>query len=57
VLVHLYNHSDVPYDVNVGDRIAQLLTIPINLNEYVEVEEFSSSTERGDGGFGSTGND
>lgn len=55
VLVHLYNHSDVPYEVNVGDRIAQLLTIPINLNEYVEVDEFSSNTERGEGGFGSTG--
>jgi hypothetical protein len=54
-LVHLYNHSDVPYDVNVGDRIAQLLTIPINLNEYVEVDEFSTVTERGEGGFGSTG--
>jgi len=55
VLVHLYNHSDVPYDVNIGDRIAQLLTIPIDLRNYVEVEEFSTVTERGEGGFGSTG--
>jgi len=54
VKVHLYNHSDVDYDVNIGDKIAQLLTIPININNYIEVEELEE-TVRGEGGFGSTG--
>ena len=37
------------------DRIAQLLVLPVALPEFVEVEEFSSVSERGTGGFGSTG--
>ena len=39
---------------NVGDRIGQLLIVPIPAVEYVEVEELSE-TERGAGGYGSTG--
>ncbi len=55
VKVLLYNHSDEHYHIKAGDRIAQLLTIPINLQEYEETEEFSNSTERGGNGYGSTG--
>lgn len=40
---------------NVGDRIAQLVIIPVPLVKYVEVDELSE-TERGHGGHGSTGN-
>jgi len=54
LMVHLYNHNDIPYVVNIGDKIAQLLTIPINLNNYDKVETLEVS-ERGEGGFGSTG--
>ncbi len=39
---------------NVGDRIAQLVIVPVPLIQYVEVEELSE-TERGTGGHGSTG--
>ena len=39
---------------NVGDRIGQLVIMPIPAVEYVEVEELSE-TERGSGGYGSTG--
>jgi dUTP pyrophosphatase len=39
---------------NVGDRIAQLVVIPVPLAKYVEVDELSE-TERGHGGHGSTG--
>ena len=39
---------------NVGDRIGQLLIVPIPAVEYVEAEELSE-TERGAGGYGSTG--
>jgi len=54
VKVHLYNHGDDIFNISKGDRIAQLLTIPININMYERVDELSD-TERGTGGFGSTG--
>lgn len=38
----------------VGDRICQLVVVPIPDVEYIEVEELSE-TERGTGGYGSTG--
>ena len=47
----------VVYKISPQDRIAQMLFVPVIRAEFVEVDEFSSSTERGEGGFGSTGND
>ena len=41
--------------INPGDRIAQLVFLPILRPELEVVEEFSATTERGMGGFGSTG--
>jgi dUTP pyrophosphatase len=38
----------------VGDRIAQIMIIPYPPIEFVEADELSN-TERGEGGFGSTG--
>lgn len=46
-------YADVKY--KVGDKIAQLLIMPYPSIEFEEANELSS-TERGDGGFGSTGN-
>lgn len=43
-----------PITYNIGDRVAQLLIVPIELAEFTEVNELSE-TERGLGGFGSTG--
>jgi dUTP pyrophosphatase len=54
VKVHLYNHGFESYKVRVGDKIAQLLTIPVILTEYVKVDYFQES-DRGDKGFGSSG--
>ena len=54
VAVHLYNHGSDAYKVNAGDKIAQLLTIPVNLINYVEVDELDDSA-RGDNGFNSSG--
>lgn len=48
------NHGKVPFTVNDGDRIAQLVIVPTVDVEFVEVEQLDE-TERGDGGFGSTG--
>lgn len=54
VKVHLYNHGDKPFYINKGDRIAQLLTIPISLQNYVSVDSLPEA-DRGDNGFGSSG--
>ncbi len=44
-----------PFTINPGDRIAQLVFLPIARPEFLVVEAFSAQTERGLGGFGSTG--
>ncbi len=54
VKVVLANLSNEPYTVRRGDRIAQLVFAPVTRAELVEVESLSP-TERGNGGFGSTG--
>lgn len=54
VLVHLYNHGKSAYVVEAGSRIAQLLTIPINIHRYDNIDSLSESS-RGENGFGSTG--
>ena len=54
VVVVLHNHSAVPQTVEHGERIAQMVIAPVFTPPYVEVEELTDS-ERGDGGFGSTG--
>ena len=54
VKVHLYNHGYDPYKVAAGDRIAQLVVLPIMLPTIVVVDKLDDSA-RGDGGFGSTG--
>ena len=55
--VLLFNHKDVDFEVQPGDRIAQLVLQRIYLPEWKEVntQEELTSTERGDAGFGSTG--
>ena len=51
----LYENNDIcPVLVKKGDRIAQGIIVPIPKVEFEEVEELST-TERGEGGFGSTG--
>ncbi|KAK6245384.1 hypothetical protein SCA6_008474 [Theobroma cacao] len=52
--VILFNHSDVDFEVKVGDRIAQLIVEKIMTPDVLEVDDLDS-TARGDGGFGSTG--
>ena len=48
------NNSQSENDYKIGDRIAQIMIIPYPKIIFREVEELSN-TERGDGGFGSTG--
>ena len=54
ICVALINNSNVAYEVFPGDRIAQMIVMPIPKTEIEEVSELSD-TERGAGGFGSTG--
>lgn len=54
IKVPLLNHSDRPYTVRGGDRIAQMVILPILLPEFTECDRLGE-TERGEGGFGSTG--
>ena len=54
IRVGLTNLSDTPYTVRPGDRIAQLMVLPILRPTLTVVEELDE-TERGSGGFGSTG--
>ncbi len=48
------NVSDKEFTVNSGDRIAQLVFLPVEKARFVSAEELDD-TDRGDGGFGSTG--
>ena len=52
--VVLFNFGQTDFEVNVGDRIAQLILEQISMVPAVQVEELTE-TERGVGGFGSTG--
>ena len=54
VKVVLVNHSSLRYNVKKGDRIAQILFVPVVQAQLTSVEEVTS-TQRGEGGFGSTG--
>lgn len=54
--VIVFNHSDEAFEVKIGDRIAQLLVTLILTPVVEEVDNISSEvTERGKGGFGSSG--
>lgn len=52
--VSLWNRGDIAYEVQPMERIAQLVIVPVKQVEFNAVEEFGES-ERGTGGFGSTG--
>ena len=54
IMVSLFNHSDKAQTIADGERIAQLVITPFLKVEYCQTENLSD-TERGEGGFGSTG--
>lgn len=53
--VVLFNASDAPVSFDAGDRIAQLLIVPVATPLPIVVDAFDAPTERGMDGFGSTG--
>lgn len=52
--VILFNHSETDFDVKKGDRIAQLICESIVYPKVVQADSLTE-TQRGEGGFGSTG--
>ena len=58
ILINLWNVSKKAVTISSGSKIAQVVHMPILLEDWEEVKEdelFKSETERGNGGFGSTG--
>lgn len=51
----LNRNSELYVNISPGDKIAQLVFMPIFKSNFIKVDEFSSTTARGEGGFGSTG--
>ena len=54
LMVSVWNRSSVPFTIQPLDRIAQLVVVPVLQVGFNVVDEFASS-DRGEGGFGSTG--
>ena len=50
----LINHGDTAFEIRRGDRVAQLVLAPVLQASWLKVDELDH-TERGEGGFGSTG--
>lgn len=54
IRVHLINHGDAHYSIRRGDKITQLVIVPVQI-PAVEIVDWLDDTERGDAGFGSSG--
>lgn len=54
IRVKLYNHGNTPYHVNKGEKISQIVILPVMLCDFIQVDTLDD-TERGCSGFGSTG--
>ena len=54
LFVSCWNRSDESFSINVGDRIAQLVIVPVIQVDFDIVDDFAS-TDRGTGGFGHSG--
>lgn len=54
IRVVVINHGTEKFEIQRGDRVAQLVVVPVVAQEWVEVEELEAS-DRGADGFGSTG--
>jgi len=56
IILKMWNRTQARmFTIESGQRVAQLVLVPFVRPEWVQVEEFTSKSERGSGGFGSTG--
>lgn len=54
IICPIINHSKAEYILKPGDRIAQIIFMPIHIANFILTDELED-TKRGSGGFGSTG--
>ena len=54
LMVSCWNRSTKPFTLEIGDRLAQLVFVPVVQAHFTLVDEFNSS-DRGEGGFGHSG--
>ena len=54
IKVCVYNHGEYPYEFNAGDKVTQLVVVPVVYPDYIESDEITGG-DRGSAGFGSTG--
>ena len=54
IVAKLYNHGETGYYVRAGDKITQMVVVPV-VQDELELVDALEATERGDSGFGSTG--
>ena len=55
LMVSAWNRSDVAFTIEPMERIAQLVIVPVVQAQFNLVDEFAAASERGEGGYGSTG--
>lgn len=55
LMVSAWNRSDVAFTIEPMERIAQMVIVPVVQARFNIVDEFSTASERGAGGYGSTG--
>jgi dUTP pyrophosphatase len=55
LMVSAWNRSDVAFTIEPMERIAQMVIVPVMQAQFNVVSEFTAASERGAGGYGSTG--
>ncbi len=55
ITIGLWNRGDIPFTINQGDRICQMIFVPVIPVAFETVKEFSVKTKRDTGGLGHTG--
>ena len=55
LMVSAWNRSEVAFTIEPMERIAQLMIVPVVQAEFNVVSDFAAPSERGEGGYGSTG--
>ncbi|QEP44721.1 dUTP diphosphatase [Ectothiorhodospiraceae bacterium BW-2] len=56
LMISCWNRGETPFTINIGDRIAQLIVVPVVRPHWQQVAHFTP-TDRAEGGFGHTGRD
>ena len=55
LMVSAWNRSSTPFTLEPMERLAQLVIVPVVQAQFNVVQEFAAKSERGEGGYGSTG--